>query len=60
MKEDFQAQETAKLIAQSKLDAEKDKLEDADAQLEQAEEESYQDSLLVMRFKLGMIDEQEL
>lgn len=34
MKEEFQAAETAKAIAAAKLEAEKDKLEDADAEKE--------------------------
>lgn len=60
MKEDYQTNETAKSIAAAKAEAEKDKLEDADAEKELAEEEAYQDSLIQMRFKLGMINEEEL
>ncbi len=57
MKEDYQLQETAKAIALAKAEAEKDKLEDADAEKELAEEEAYQDQLIQMKFKLGLIDE---
>lgn len=60
MKEDFQVQETAKAIAQAKAEAEKDKLEDADAEKELAEEEAYQDQLVQMKFKLGLIDDKQL
>ncbi len=60
MKEDYQLQETAKAIALAKAEAEKDKLEDADAEKELAEEEAYQDQLIQMKFKLGLIDEKQL
>ena len=60
MKEEFQAQETAKAIAAAKAEAEKDKQEDADVEKELAEEEAYQDLVIQMRYKLGLITEEEL
>lgn len=60
MKEDFQAQELAKQIAAAQAEAEKDKLESADMEKELAEEDAYQLAMVQMRFKLGLIDEQEL
>lgn len=60
MKEDFQAEELRKQIEQAKKDAEKDKLEDADQEKELAEEDAYQDQLLVMKHKLGLINDEQL
>ena len=59
MKEDWDKNETAKAIAAAVAEAEKDKLESADAEKELAEEEAYQASLVTMKFKLGLINEEE-
>jgi hypothetical protein len=57
MKEDWTETETKKTLAAAAAEAEKDKLEDAEVAVELAEEESYQEMLLQMKVKLGMLNE---
>lgn len=58
MKEEFQANETARAIAAAQAEAEKDKLESADAEKEIAEEDAYQVAKLAMQLKVGLITEE--
>lgn len=60
MKEDWTAGEAVKALALAAAEAEKDKLEDAEVEKEAAEEEAYQDLLLLMKVKLGLIPEDQL
>lgn len=48
------------MIAAARAEAEKDKLDDADTEKELAEEETYQDGVIQMKFKMGLINEEEL
>jgi len=57
MKEDWTETETKKTLAAAAAEAEKDKLEDAEVAVELAEEEAYQEMLLQMKVKLGMLNE---
>jgi len=59
MKEEYQAAETAKSIAAALAEAEKDKLESADAEKEIVEEEAYQSAILQMQLKVGLLTEEE-
>jgi len=59
MKEEFSAQEAAKAIAAALAEAEKEKLESADAEKELAEEDAYQIAKLAMKLKVGLITEEE-
>lgn len=59
MKEDFDQNELAKAVAAAQAEAEKDKLESADAEKELIEEEAYQIAMVAMKFKLGLITEEE-
>lgn len=59
MKEDWDKQELAKALAAAKEEAERDKLDNADAEKEQAEEDKYQVAKNVMQFKLGLITEEQ-
>jgi len=60
MKEEWQENETKKAVAAALAEAEKDKLEDAEVEKELAEEEAYQELLLQMKVKLGLLNEDEL
>lgn len=60
MKEEWTENETKKAVAAAAAEAEKDKLENAEVEKEQAEEEAYQDMLLQMKVKLGLLSEEEL
>lgn len=59
MKEDWQAEETRKAVENAKREAEKDKLEDADNEKEQAEEDAYQELLLKRKLEFQLITEEE-
>jgi len=60
MKEDWTVNETNKAVAAAAAEAEKDKLDDAEVEKELAEEDSYQEMLLQMKVKLGLLTEEEL
>jgi hypothetical protein len=57
MKEEWTENETKKAVAAAAAEAEKDKLDDAEVEKEAAEEEAYQDLLLQMKVKLGLLNE---
>jgi len=60
MKEDWTVNETNKAVAAAAAEAEKDKLDDAEVEKELAEEDAYQEMLLQMKVKLGLLTEEEL
>lgn len=60
MRSDFETRQKAEDIRKAKEEQMRDTMESARAEREQIEEESYQDDLLTMKAKLGLITEEEL
>lgn len=60
MKEEWEENEKQKAVTAALLEAEKDKLDDAEIEKEIAEEDAYQELLLQMKVKLGLLSEDEL
>ena len=60
MREEYQANERAEEIKKAIAEQQKDMLESAEAEREQAEEDAYQDKLLVEKARLGLITDEEL
>jgi hypothetical protein len=60
MKEDYEAEQQRLSKEAAKAEEEKTKNEDADNEKELAEEDLYQDNLLIMKHKLGLINDEQL